>query len=165
MLGSPAPVMSHWLEGFPVSAFSAAISFGPTERVRTCVALCGPAVTLTVTVDTPLAVGVPEITPVAAASVRPAGSDPFVIDHEYGGVPPTTDSVVEYAVFTTPTGRLVVVITGPPGGRTVRVVLPLSSPIAPEIVVVPSLTAVAPPVAVPVATAAPGELHGPSAAR
>ena len=39
------------------------------------------SVTLTVKVDDPLAVGVPEITPVPATSVNPAGKLPEVMDH------------------------------------------------------------------------------------
>jgi len=37
------------------------------------------SVTLTVKLEVPAVVGVPEITPVAAASVRPAGSEPEVM--------------------------------------------------------------------------------------
>lgn len=39
-------------------------------------------------------VGVPEITPVAAASDRPAGKDPTVTDQVKGVVPPLAASVV-----------------------------------------------------------------------
>jgi hypothetical protein len=37
------------------------------------------SVTLTVKLEVPAVVGVPEITPVAAVSVRPAGSEPEVM--------------------------------------------------------------------------------------
>ena len=43
-------------------------------------ALSAPATTLNVTLDTPIAVGVPEITPVLAPSVRPAGNVPLAMD-------------------------------------------------------------------------------------
>ena len=47
-----------------------------------CVAVCDVAsVTLTVKLLVPASVGVPEITPVVAANVRPEGSDPEARDH------------------------------------------------------------------------------------
>jgi hypothetical protein len=49
-------------------------------------------------------VGVPEITPVLVFSVSPAGSDPAVMLHVYGAVPPTAPSMNEYAVPTMPAG-------------------------------------------------------------
>src|SRR5215475_10570516 len=93
MFGSPAPLTSHWLAGLPGMAFSAAISFFPIEMEKVLGAVSAPAVTRTVTLDTPIAVGVPEITPVLAASVSPAGNAPLAIDHVYGGVPPLAVSV------------------------------------------------------------------------
>ena len=39
------------------------------------------SLTVTVKLDVPLTVGVPEITPVVAACVSPAGRPPEVIDH------------------------------------------------------------------------------------
>jgi hypothetical protein len=45
-----------------------------------------------VKLDVPVAVGVPEITPVAVR-VSPAGSVPLAIDQEYGGVPPVAARV------------------------------------------------------------------------
>jgi hypothetical protein len=53
------------------------------------------SVTWTVKLKVPMVVGVPEITPVAALSVKPVGSDPLAIDHVYGEVPPLAASVVE----------------------------------------------------------------------
>jgi hypothetical protein len=53
------------------------------------------SVTVTVKFDVPLAVGVPEITPVLAARVRPVGRVPAVIDHVYPGVPPLAARVCE----------------------------------------------------------------------
>ena len=53
------------------------------------------SVTLTVNEDVPDAVGVPEIAPVEAFSVSPAGSEPLLTLHEYGVVPPLACSVAE----------------------------------------------------------------------
>jgi hypothetical protein len=53
------------------------------------------SVTVTVKVDIPLAVGVPEIVPVVEASVSPAGRLPEVTDHVYCGVPPLACRVWE----------------------------------------------------------------------
>jgi hypothetical protein len=53
--------------------------------------------TVTANVDVPLALGVPEITPVAE-SVSPAGRLPEVIDQLYPGVPPLAVSAASYAV-------------------------------------------------------------------
>jgi hypothetical protein len=44
--------------------------------------------------EVPTVVGVPEITPVAALKVRPAGSEPLAILHVRGVVPPAATSVV-----------------------------------------------------------------------
>ena len=46
------------------------------------------SVTLTVKLLVPVAVGVPEITPVLAANDRPAGNEPELIDQVSGAVPP-----------------------------------------------------------------------------
>ncbi len=46
------------------------------------------SLTVAVKLAVPLAVGVPEITPVVAAKVSPAGRPPDAIDHVYAGVPP-----------------------------------------------------------------------------
>lgn len=60
--------------------------------------LAALAVTASVTVAVKLlfaaTLGVPEMTPVEALSVKPAGSAPDVIDHVYGVVPPLADNVV-----------------------------------------------------------------------
>jgi hypothetical protein len=53
------------------------------------------SVTVTVKVDIPLAVGVPEIVPVADPSVSPAGRLPEVMDQVYGWVPPLAVRVCE----------------------------------------------------------------------
>src|SRR5262245_59312722 len=56
--------------------------------LRFFVAVWAPAVTWTVKLDVPAAVGVPEIKPEFGAGVRlrPAGNDPLTTDHVYGGV-------------------------------------------------------------------------------
>jgi hypothetical protein len=51
------------------------------------------SVTRTVKLLVPVAVGVPEITPVLAASVNPEGRTPEASDQPYGGVPPVAASV------------------------------------------------------------------------
>jgi len=48
--------------------------------------------TCAVIVKLPDFVGDPEICPVAATSVKPAGNDPEVKDHRYGMVPPVAAS-------------------------------------------------------------------------
>src|SRR5215831_19154516 len=68
---------------------------GLTVMPRALVTFCDPAVTLTVKPEVPVAVGVPEITPLAGVRVSPAGSVPLAIDHVYGGVPPVA---VRFAV-------------------------------------------------------------------
>src|SRR5262245_42271940 len=62
------------------------------------------SVAVTVKVDTPAAVGVPEMAPLAAASARPAGSDPLVTAHEMGARPPADARGLEYASVTSPSG-------------------------------------------------------------
>ena len=61
------------------------------------------SVTFTVKLDEPAAVGVPDI--VLPARLSPAGSDPLVTDHVYGGVPPVASSPCEYAAPTIPAGN------------------------------------------------------------
>src|SRR4029077_15724441 len=51
------------------------------------------SVTSTLKLEVPVAVGVPEITPVLVARVSPAGSVPFARNHMYGGVPPVARTV------------------------------------------------------------------------
>ena len=59
----------------------------------------------------PEVVGVPEIAPVDALIVRPAGSAPAATDHVIGAVPVAL-TVCAYASLITPDGSVVVVITG-----------------------------------------------------
>jgi hypothetical protein len=58
-----------------------------TVMLSALVTFCAPAVTWTVKLEVPVAVGVPEITP-ADVRVTPVGSVPLAIDQVYGGVPP-----------------------------------------------------------------------------
>ena len=53
---------------------------GFTVMLRALVTLCAPAVTLTVKLEVPVAVGVPEITPAAVRGPSPAGSVPLAND-------------------------------------------------------------------------------------
>ena len=69
----------------------------------------------TVKFDVPVAVGVPEMIPVEAPSVNPAGRLPEATDHVYDGVPPLACSCVEYAVPSVPEGSEEVVIARDPG--------------------------------------------------
>jgi hypothetical protein len=78
------------------------------------------SVTLTVKLEVPAVVGVPEI--VFPESVSPAGKEPEVIVQLYGDVPAVACKVAEYAALTCPAGREVVVIcTGLGAVATVNV--------------------------------------------
>jgi phosphohistidine swiveling domain-containing protein len=66
---------------------------------------------LTVKLDVPTAVGVPEITPVVPARFKPVGNVPLPIVHVIG-VSPVAASVWLYAVPTVPFGNVAVVIVG-----------------------------------------------------
>src|SRR4029077_703859 len=74
--------------------------------------LFAASVTCTVNDTVPAAVGVPEITPVDATRLNPAGSVPALTLQVYGVVPPLACSVVEYAVPAAPPGNDVVVTVG-----------------------------------------------------
>jgi hypothetical protein len=65
-----------------------------TVSVKACVAVCGVealSLTLTTIPKVPVDDGVPDITPVVD-SAKPEGSDPEIIDHEYGDTPPAAKS-------------------------------------------------------------------------
>jgi len=83
-------------------------------RVNGFVAVSGvgtvESVTFTVKLKEPAAVGVPEIVPVAADIVSPAGSPPELMLQLYGAAPPVAPSIVEYTTATCPAGKDVVVI-------------------------------------------------------
>jgi hypothetical protein len=65
--------------------------------------------TLSVKLNVPAAVGVPEMVP-PEDSVRPAGRAPELMLQLYGVVPPLAASVVEYTDPTCPEGRELFVI-------------------------------------------------------
>ena len=68
-------------------------------RLKAFVAVCAEgkveSVTLAVKLNEPDAVGVPEIVPVAAARVKPAGNAPELMLQLYGVVPPVAWIIVE----------------------------------------------------------------------
>jgi hypothetical protein len=70
------------------------------------------SVTCTVNDTVPAAVGVPEISPVDAARLNPAGNVPALTLQLYGVVPPLACSVVEYAMPAVPPFSDVVVTDG-----------------------------------------------------
>jgi hypothetical protein len=71
------------------------------------------SVTRTVKLAVPAVVGVPEMIPVLAARLKPAGKVPVVIDHVNGVVPPLTPNVWLYPAPTVAPGKVVVVMTKP----------------------------------------------------
>ena len=68
------------------------------------------SVTCAVKLKVPALVGDPVIVPLVALNVRPAGSEPAVIDQWYGGVPPTAFKLAEYAVPIAPPDRVGAVV-------------------------------------------------------
>jgi hypothetical protein len=74
--------------------------------------LFAASVTFTVNDTVPAVVGVPEMTPVEATRLSPAGRVPALTLQVYGVVPPLACSPVEYAVPAVPPGRDVVVTVG-----------------------------------------------------
>ena len=64
--------------------------------VSDCVAVCAvESVTFAVKLNDPAVVGVPEITPVDAVRLNPAGSVPELMLQLYGVVPPLASIIVE----------------------------------------------------------------------
>jgi hypothetical protein len=53
------------------------------------------SVAVTVKIDIPAADGIPEITPVEAFRLNPAGKPPEMMDHVSAPVPPAADNVCE----------------------------------------------------------------------
>ena len=126
--------------------------------------------TSTVKLDNPVVVGVPEITPVLGAMLSPAGNDPLDMLHVYGGTPPVAVTVCEYAVPTTPSGKLVVVIVNGVPETIVSVsgcdavlsslsVTSIVNDVAPAVVGVPDITPVLPASDNPPGNAFPILLH------
>jgi hypothetical protein len=100
------------------------VTAAATVTLNAFVAVCAvgtvESVTLAVKLNVPAAVGVPEIVPLAAASVRPAGNAPELMLQLYGVVPPLAANVVVYAVPTCAEGtELVVICTGVTAAATV----------------------------------------------
>jgi hypothetical protein len=87
--GTPAGAL---LRGVVVVMVSCA-----TERKAMVFGIIRPTESVTVNPMFPVtaAVGVPEIVPLAASSVRPAGKFPAVTAHIYGGLPPVAVSTCE----------------------------------------------------------------------
>jgi len=66
---------------------------------------CDPeSETFTVNQDAPGVFGVPKITAEEEVSPNPGGSNPLLMGHKYGVVPPLACSVAEYVVPTVPPG-------------------------------------------------------------
>lgn len=74
------------------------------------------SVTVVVKLYVPVADGVPEIMPVVAARVSPAGRLPAVIDQVYDGVPPLAVIELEYAVPTVAEGKVAFTVSDGRGG-------------------------------------------------
>jgi hypothetical protein len=74
--------------------------------------LLAASVTCTVNDTVPAVVGVPEITPVDATRLNPAGNVPALTLQLYGVVPPLACNVVEYAAPVVPPGSDVVMTEG-----------------------------------------------------
>src|SRR3989442_14364209 len=79
--------------------------------------------TLTVNLEMPFVVGVPEISPLAVFRVRPSGSEPDAIDHVRGLVPPATSTPSEYRRPTRPSSNRLVVMRRLPGWGSFLVVI------------------------------------------
>jgi hypothetical protein len=85
------------------------VAGGVVESVTLTVMLVGP----------PDVVGVPLITPVAVLNDSPVGSNPAVIEYEYGSTPPLTPTVWLYGKLAVASESVAVV--KPRGGCTVNV--------------------------------------------
>jgi len=77
------------------------------------------SVAVAVNENVPVFVGVPEITPLPAARLSPAGKLPLVTDQAYEGVPPVACSTCEYAVPSVPDTRDDVVIVNAFGAMVI----------------------------------------------
>jgi hypothetical protein len=116
--GAVPPLASSGVLGYGNPTVPAGSAAGPltdggglklTEKMRVAVA---PAVSVAVIVieNSPDAVGVPEMTPVAALIARPAGRP--LADHAYGAVPLDAVTVRLYAIDCSPSGNEPVAIMG-----------------------------------------------------
>ena len=85
-------------EGIELVVICTGVTAAATVMLNDFVAVCAvgavESVTLAVKLNDPAVVGVPEIVPLAAASVRPAGNAPALTLQLYGVVPPLAAKVV-----------------------------------------------------------------------
>ena len=81
--------------------------------------------TVAVKLEVPVAVGVPEMVPVVAARLSPAGRLPELIDHVYDGLPPVAVIGAEYATPSVPEGNAPVVMISGEGAMTNEIVADL----------------------------------------
>jgi hypothetical protein len=77
-----------------------------TVRVRVLLVSADLSRAVTVKVDEPCCLGVPETVPVVEFSVKPAGKVPDVTEKVYGVEPPDTESCPLYPTATVPVGRV-----------------------------------------------------------
>jgi hypothetical protein len=129
--GSVPEVSDHVIGVSPVAAsvWLYAVLTEPSERLvvvivgaavavivilKACVASETLLLAVTVKLNVPAAVGVPDISPVSSFKLRPGVKSAGVTVHSIGAVP-VADSALLYAVPTEPSGRLVVVIAGATG--------------------------------------------------
>jgi len=68
------------------------------------------SVTCTVKLESPVAVGVPDISPVGPSRTRPSGRAPETTDHAYGVLPPVAANDWLYAAPIVPAGKDAVVM-------------------------------------------------------
>jgi hypothetical protein len=85
-------VVPCWPFANEVVVMLTGIAAAATAMLSDCVAVSAAgvleSVTMAVKLNDPVVVGVPEIVPLAVASVRPAGSVPALTLQLYGAVPP-----------------------------------------------------------------------------
>jgi hypothetical protein len=101
--GYGVPTVPTESDGWLIVSTAAAVTLIDNDWVLAV--RCGVLLsqTLTVKLNSPLAVGVPEIVPVVSPIERPLGSCPLPMLHEYGCVPPVAPNVAcGYGVSTVP---------------------------------------------------------------
>ncbi len=100
-------------DGLTAAITDGTINVGAMAMLRLAVAVAAvpcESVTVAAKLEGPALVGLPEITPVLALRVNPAGRLPELMLQVYGASPPAAASVCEYAVLTLPPGRVAVVM-------------------------------------------------------
>jgi hypothetical protein len=102
-------VVPCWPFANEVVVMLTGIAAAATAMLSDCVAVSAAgvleSVTMAVKLNDPAVVGVPEIVPLAVASVRPAGSVPALTLQLYGAVPPVAVKVREYGFWAVPPGK------------------------------------------------------------